>query len=100
MRSVTLRASEKTAGQSSPETPEIHSYSVLRLIRFRVPKRTDLSLPVYMADLGSGMGKPLPVELRERVVAFIEEGHSHRSAAARFRVCVKFVNDMVMLIKI
>jgi transposase len=35
--------------------------------------------------------------LRERVVAFVEEGHSHRAAAARFRVSVKFVNDMVLL---
>lgn len=35
--------------------------------------------------------------LRERVVAFVKEGHSHRSAAARFRVSVKFVNDMVIL---
>tara|TARA_B000000460_G_scaffold123467_1_gene86925 strand:+ start:368 stop:559 length:192 start_codon:yes stop_codon:yes gene_type:complete len=35
--------------------------------------------------------------LRERVVAFVEEGNSHRSAAARFRVSVKFVNDMVIL---
>lgn len=43
------------------------------------------------------MGKPLPVALRERVVGFVEEGHSHRSAAARFRVSVKFVNDMVIL---
>ena len=43
------------------------------------------------------MGKPLPIELRERVVAFVEEGHSHRSAAAQFRVSVKFVNDMVIL---
>ena len=46
---------------------------------------------------GSGMGKPHPVELRERMVAFVEEGHSHRSAAARFRVSVRFVNDMVIL---
>ena len=43
------------------------------------------------------MGKPHPMALRERVVAFVEEGHSHRSAAARFRVSVKFVNDMVIL---
>ena len=35
--------------------------------------------------------------LRERVVAFVEEGHSHRAAGARFRVSVKFVNDMVIL---
>ena len=43
------------------------------------------------------MGKPLPIELRERVVAFVDEGHSHRSAAEQFRVSVKFVNDMVIL---
>jgi len=43
------------------------------------------------------MGKSHPVALRERVVAFVEEGHSHRSAAAQFRVSVKFVNDMVIL---
>jgi transposase len=35
--------------------------------------------------------------LRLRVVGFVEEGHSHRSAAARFLVSVKFVNDMVIL---
>ncbi|MGY6410118.1 MAG: hypothetical protein ACXIUV_03700, partial [Alkalilacustris sp.] len=28
--------------------------------------------------------------------AFVEEGHSHRSAAARFRVSVQVVNDMVI----
>lgn len=43
------------------------------------------------------MGKPHPIELRERVVAFVEEGHSHRSTAAHFRVSVRFVNDMVIL---
>lgn len=43
------------------------------------------------------MGKPHPIELRQRVVTYVEEGHSHRSAAARFRVSVKFVNDMVIL---
>ena len=43
------------------------------------------------------MGKPHPIELRERVVAFVEEGHTHREAAAHFRVSVKFVNDMVRL---
>lgn len=35
--------------------------------------------------------------LRERVVALVEEGHTHRAAAARFRVSVKFVNDKVIL---
>ena len=43
------------------------------------------------------MGKPLLMELRLRVVDFVEEGHTHRSAAAQFRVSVKFVNDMVVL---
>ena len=43
------------------------------------------------------MGRPHPMALRLRVVGFVEEGHSHRSAAARFRVSVKFVNDMVIL---
>ena len=46
---------------------------------------------------GSVMGKPLPMELRQRVVAFVEEGHTHRTAAAQFRVSIKFVNDMVIL---
>ncbi|WP_298966722.1 transposase [uncultured Roseibium sp.] len=43
------------------------------------------------------MGKPHPLALRERVVAFVEEGHSHRAAAAHFRVSPRFVNDMVIL---
>jgi transposase len=43
------------------------------------------------------MGKPHPVELRERVIAFVEEGHSHRSAAEHFRVSPRFVNNMVIL---
>jgi len=43
------------------------------------------------------MGKPHPIELRERVVAHVEAGHTHRSSAARFDVSVKFVNDMVKL---
>lgn len=35
--------------------------------------------------------------LRERVVACVEEGYSHRSTTARFRVSVKFVNDTIIL---
>ena len=46
---------------------------------------------------GSLMGKPLPVELRRRVVDFVEEGHSHLAAAAAFRASTKFANDMVLL---
>lgn len=43
------------------------------------------------------MGKPHPIELRERVVCFVEEGNTHRAAAAQFRTSVSFVNDMVKL---
>ena len=43
------------------------------------------------------MGKSHPIELRQRVVDFVEEGHSQGSRAAYFRVSVKFVNDMVKL---
>lgn len=32
------------------------------------------------------MGKPHPIELRERVVAFVDEGYTHRAAAEHFRV--------------
>lgn len=43
------------------------------------------------------MGKPHPMELRERVVAFVDEGHGHREAARHFRVSPRFVNDMIRL---
>lgn len=43
------------------------------------------------------MGKPHPMALRERVAAFVDEGHSHRSAAVHFRVSPKFVNDLMKL---
>ena len=43
------------------------------------------------------MGKPHPIELRQRVVAHVEAGNTNRSAAARFDVSIKFVNDMVRL---
>ena len=43
------------------------------------------------------MGKPHPMELRARVLAFVGEGHGHREAARHFRVSPKFVNDMVKL---
>ena len=41
------------------------------------------------------MGKPHPVEFRQRVVDHVAEGNTHRSTAERFKVSVKFVNDMV-----
>lgn len=43
------------------------------------------------------MGKPHPLALRERVVAFVANGNTHRSSATQFRVSIKFVNDLVIL---
>ena len=43
------------------------------------------------------MGKPHPVELRERAVRLVEEGSTHTEAARRLCVSIKFVNDMVRL---
>ncbi|SIT20061.1 hypothetical protein [Thalassospira sp. MCCC 1A01428] len=43
------------------------------------------------------MGKPHPQELRERVFAFVQEGHSHRESARHSRVSPRFVNNMVLL---
>jgi transposase len=43
------------------------------------------------------MGKSLPVELRVRVFAFVEEGHSRRAAARHFRVSPRFVNNLMKL---
>ena len=43
------------------------------------------------------MGRSHPIELRSRVIAFVEEGHGHREAARHFRVSPRFVNDMVIL---
>src|SRR6056297_2928727 len=43
------------------------------------------------------MGKPHPIELRTRVVAYVDEGHGHRDAARHFRVSPKFVNELIKL---
>jgi transposase len=43
------------------------------------------------------MGKPLPMALRERVAAYIDEGHGHREAARHFRVSPRFVNELMKL---
>ncbi len=47
--------------------------------------------------MGFEMGKTHPIALPERVIAFVEERHSNRPAAKRFRVSVKFFNDMLIL---
>jgi len=41
------------------------------------------------------MPKPLSQDLRERVVAFVEAGHSRRAAAAHFRVSPSFVINLI-----
>lgn len=43
------------------------------------------------------MGKPHPIELRERAVALVEQGTTHTEAACRLCVSIKFVNDMMRL---
>ena len=43
------------------------------------------------------MGKPLPMALRKRVAAFVDEGHSNREASRHFRVSPKFVNALMKL---
>jgi len=43
------------------------------------------------------MGKPHPIELRKRVVAYVDEGHSHQETARVFSVSVSFVNNMIKL---
>jgi transposase len=42
------------------------------------------------------MPKPYSIDLRERVVGYVEAGHSRRAAAAHFGVSVSFV---VILVK-
>ena len=41
------------------------------------------------------MPKPYPLDLRERVLRFVDEGHSRHAAAAPFRVSVSFVVNLV-----
>lgn len=43
------------------------------------------------------MGKPLPLELRRRVAAYVDEGHSNRDASRHFRVSPRFVNNLMNL---
>jgi transposase len=41
------------------------------------------------------MPKPYSLDLRERVVRFVDEGHSRHAAAAHFKVSVSFVVNLV-----
>ena len=42
------------------------------------------------------MPKPYSLDLRERVVSYVEAGHSRRAAAAHFRVSPSFVINLMM----
>ena len=41
------------------------------------------------------MPKPYSLDLRERVVSYVEAGHSRRAAAAHFRVSPSFVINLM-----
>src|ERR1700761_4533536 len=45
------------------------------------------------------MPKPYSLYLRERVVGFVEDGQSRRDAAARFRVSVSFVVNLMKAVR-
>jgi transposase len=46
------------------------------------------------------MPKPYSLDLRERVVRDVDEGHSRRAAAAHFRVSVSFVVNLVKAFRV
>jgi transposase len=46
------------------------------------------------------MPKPYSLDLRERVLSYVDEGHSRRSAAAHFRVSVSFVVNLVKAFRV
>jgi transposase len=45
------------------------------------------------------MPKPYSLDLRERVVGFVEDGQSRRAAAASFRVSVSFVVNLINAVR-
>src|SRR5580693_7362189 len=46
------------------------------------------------------MPKPYSLDLRERVVSYVDEGHSRRAAAAHFRVSVSFAVNLVKAFRV
>src|SRR6476620_8217841 len=46
------------------------------------------------------MPKPYSLDRRERVVRFVDEGHSRHAAAAHFRVSVSFVVNLVKAFRV
>ncbi len=45
------------------------------------------------------MPRPYSLDLRERVVRFVEDGHSRRAAAAHFQVSVSFVVNLMKAVR-
>jgi transposase len=45
------------------------------------------------------MPKPYSLDLRERVVGFVKDGHSRRAAAAHFKVSVSFVVNLMTAVR-
>ena len=45
------------------------------------------------------MPKPYSLDLRERVVRFVEDGHSRRAAAGHFKVSVSFVVNLMKAVR-
>jgi transposase len=45
------------------------------------------------------MPKAYSLDLRERVVGFIEDGHSRRAAAPHFKVSVSFVANLMNAVR-
>jgi transposase len=45
------------------------------------------------------MPKAYSLDLRERVVSFVEDGHSRRAAAGHFKVSVSFVVNLMKAIR-
>jgi transposase len=45
------------------------------------------------------MPKAYSLDLRKRVVGFVEEGHSRRAAATRFRVSISFVVNLIKAVR-
>lgn len=56
-------------------------------------------LVIHSSWKESGIGKSYPMALRERVIAYVDEGHGDREAARHFRALPRFVNDLVIMIR-
>lgn len=62
-----------------------------------IADRFSETLEISFGSAFRPVGKPHPMALRARVVAFVEEGNSHREAVRHFRVSPRLVNNMMIL---